>query len=221
MEHIQGRKFCDADCVSRIYEGSEEPVNVLQMEDLQDAQNRDTYCSTLEEGNEFIKRNGLWMKKNLKSAKSHFLVIAPISLRRRIVSYAHDSSLSGHVGYDKTLARVEEEFWWPGLKKAVKDYVSSCDICQKNNYSRKTLRAPMQVLPLAEVFQRIFVDFVVCTPASSGCKFILTIICATSKYLIAIPMKEISALETARVFIDKVILIHGAPIEVYSDRGTN
>src|SRR5207249_10973656 len=37
VEYIEGRKFCDVDCISRLYENEHVTVNVIQMADLIEA----------------------------------------------------------------------------------------------------------------------------------------------------------------------------------------
>ena len=44
-----------------------------------------------------------------------------------------DSLGGGHVGRDRTLARVEERFYWRGMVDDVKDYCRTCDYCQRSN----------------------------------------------------------------------------------------
>ncbi len=41
----------------------------------------------------------------------------------------HDSKISGHLGRNKTLAKVNERFYRPYLCKLVKDYIKTCDVC--------------------------------------------------------------------------------------------
>ena len=57
--------------------------------------------------------------------------MVPSVLREKVVSFAHDTLLSGHRGASKTLKRVQQEFYWPGIHNFVTWYVASCDLCQK------------------------------------------------------------------------------------------
>ena len=40
--------------------------------------------------------------------------------------------VGAHFCIDKTLWRVEQTFTWPGMAKDVREYVRSCDLCQRN-----------------------------------------------------------------------------------------
>ena len=41
----------------------------------------------------------------------------------------HD--LSGHFGYEKTFQRTQERFYWPGMSRNSKNWVSSCEKCKE------------------------------------------------------------------------------------------
>ena len=37
---------------------------------------------------------------------------------------------AGHPGKDETLRRIQEHYWWPGIKDWVTEYIKGCTICQ-------------------------------------------------------------------------------------------
>ena len=39
----------------------------------------------------------------------------------------------GHFGRDKTLEKNCSRFYWRDMAKHIKEYVSSCEVCQKTN----------------------------------------------------------------------------------------
>ena len=57
-------------------------------------------------------------------------LVVPKSLRQRILMTAHDIPLSGHLGRKKTLDRILQRFFWPGIRRDVKEYCRSCEPCQ-------------------------------------------------------------------------------------------
>ena len=64
------------------------------------------------------------------------------------VRMAHDTLLAGHRGAGKTLSRVQQEFYWPGIHEYVTRYVASCDLCQRNVSKGTVAKAQMEKLPL-------------------------------------------------------------------------
>ena len=49
------------------------------------------------------------------------------NLRLEIIKLHHDTPVAGHPGQWKTLKLVSRNYWWPGITKNVKDYVSGCN----------------------------------------------------------------------------------------------
>ena len=92
------------------------------------------------------------------------------SLREKVVSLANDTLLSGHRGSTKTLNRVLQEFYRPGINNVVLRYVSSCDLCQRN-FSKGTVgKAPLGSLPvIGTPFSVVCVDLIgPLSPPSDG-----------------------------------------------------
>ena len=50
-------------------------------------------------------------------------------LHHQVVALAHTA---GHEGVQKTLVRLRRDFYIPGDRKLVQDFVRSCDVCQRN-----------------------------------------------------------------------------------------
>lgn len=57
---------------------------------------------------------------------------APISIRGTLLNYCHDHPTAGHLGVSKTLARLRFRFFWPKMAAGIKQYVTSCSVCQLN-----------------------------------------------------------------------------------------
>ncbi|WVZ51646.1 hypothetical protein U9M48_002768 [Paspalum notatum var. saurae] len=53
------------------------------------------------------------------------------SIRKLILSEAHDAAYSIHPGSTKMYYDLKERFWWYGMKRAVAEYVAICDTCQR------------------------------------------------------------------------------------------
>jgi hypothetical protein len=50
-------------------------------------------------------------------------------LRKLILSEAHDTAYSIHLGSMKMYYDLKERFWWYGMKHSVAEYVAICDTC--------------------------------------------------------------------------------------------
>jgi len=206
------------------FDGDSREVDVVALVDCSemiDLQARDPYCIAVKTRDDFIVREGILYKVYAVTTGPSYRIVVPAAMRELIVTQAHDGRLSGHLGVDKTMARIQQSYYWPGIRGSVEKFVGSCPSCQHRNIAKYQLKAPLQILPTVGIFQRIYMDFVICPKSSRGHTSILTIICSTSKFLIAVPMRSQSAIATATALIEHVFLVYGFPSELCSDRGTN
>ena len=149
-------------------------------------------------------------------------VVLPQTLRHPIVEVAH-SGLAGHLGINKTYSRLLAEFFWPGMKKDVTNYVNSCHTYQVVGKSNEVIpRYPLQPIKVpSEPFQKILIDIVGPLPKTKkGNQYILTTLCPTTRYPDAFPLKNISAKKVANT-LTHMFTTFGIPQEIQSDRGSN
>jgi len=51
---------------------------------------------------------------------------------QQILESEHDSKIAGHMGQDKTIELILQNFWWRKMDEHIIDYVQSCPEYQKN-----------------------------------------------------------------------------------------
>lgn len=52
----------------------------------------------------------------------------------KVLEGCHGSELGGgHFGRDKTLAKINERYYWMGMVEDVKDFCRTCEKCQRAN----------------------------------------------------------------------------------------
>jgi len=54
----------------------------------------------------------------------------------------HDPVYVAHPGVKRTYDLVSLNYWWPGMRNSIKDYVKICDSCQRRKEEREFL-APL------------------------------------------------------------------------------
>ena len=109
------------------------------------------------------------------------------------------------------------------MKKDVWDFVKQCHICQLAGKPNEVIpKAPlMPIVVPHEPFSKIIIDCVGPLPKTrKGNQYILTVLCPTTRYPIAFPLKNICARNIVSQLL-KVFTTYGFPKEIQSDRGTN
>ncbi len=55
--------------------------------------------------------------------------LIPQRLRAEVLKDLHEGPMGGHLGVDKTLARLQERFYWPGYHDNVRNWCRNCADC--------------------------------------------------------------------------------------------
>ena len=141
-------------------------------------------------------------------------------VRLSLLRENHDCVTAGHPGRDKTFWNLSKHFYWPGMRKSVKDFVRTCDTCQryKSTRAKSGLLQPLSTPSVP--WESISMDFVMGLPSTERQNdAILTFVDRLTKYVIIIPTKStIDAEGTARLYLDHVFALHGLSKSVVSDR---
>ena len=148
-------------------------------------------------------------------------LFVPDDLRSQVILWAHNSNLACHPGSHRTCHLIAQRFWWPSLRKDVREFIRACPTCNQNKSSSQPPAGLLQPLPVpTRPWSHISLDFVTGLPASDGMTVILTVVDRFSKMAHFIPLPKLpSAKETAQVVLDNVFRLHGLPKDIVSDRG--
>jgi hypothetical protein len=127
---------------------------------------------------------------------------------------------AGHEGVQKTLHRLRSDFYVPGDRALVKDWVRTCTTCQRNKTETRQPAGLLQPLAVpSQVWADIAIDFIEGLPKVAGKSVILTVVDRFSKYTHFIPLGHpYTASLVARAFFDGIVRLHGFPSSIVSDR---
>jgi len=144
-----------------------------------------------------------------------------LALQRKVMESRHDKPLGGHFGITKTLELISRDFTWEGMRKAVKAFVATCEICQRNKKSRHLPYGLLMPLPISKIpWSAISIDFITKLPLDNAYDSILVTVDRATKMAHFVPTTEsITSIETARLLVEYVIKLHGLPDSILSDRG--
>ena len=174
----------------------------------------------------YIKKNGLVFREfkssTVDNGRLYTQLVVPKPHRETVMRLAHDSILGAHLGTRKTVLRVLSEFYWPGVQADTRRFCQSCDICQRTNSKGKTVRVPLQKMPLIdEPFQRVAVDLAgpIQPATTKGNGYILTLVDYATRFPEAVPLSNIETKRVAEALVDIFCRV-GVPREMLSDMGT-
>jgi len=178
----------------------------------------------------FYVKNGVLMRKwrppetkPIDEWKTCHQIVVPYEYRKLILQLGHDNPLSGHMGVRRTFTRVTKHFYWPQVKTDVEEYCRNCDICQRvGKIGEKVPSAPLHPVPvLDEPFSDVVIDCVGPLPKTSkGNQYLLTIMCKTTRFPEAIPLRTIHSKKIIEA-LEKFFCLVGFPRRLQSDLGTN
>jgi Integrase zinc binding domain/Chromo (CHRromatin Organisation MOdifier) domain/Integrase core domain len=143
-------------------------------------------------------------------------------VKLRIVEECHDRKMAGHLGQEKTLELVERDYVWPGMRKFVNNYVLTCDTCARNKTPRHCWHAQLQPLPIpGDPWQSVTMDYIVELAPSHGYNAIYVCVDRLTKMAHFVAMNSnVTAEETADLYLRNVFKNHSLPQDIVSDRGT-
>lgn len=146
--------------------------------------------------------------------------VVPMSERRNVLTYCHDHPTSGHLGIRKTLSKVRQSFYWPGLQRDVRHYITGCEKCLKSKNPVKTKKAPMQIVGAGMPMERIAVDILGELPRTErGNRYILVVSDYFTKWTESFAMPNMEARTVADIMVREVITRFGVPFTIHSGQG--
>jgi dUTPase len=149
-------------------------------------------------------------------------VILPRNLRQNVLEQLHDSPSGGHLGFDKTFARIQKRFSWYKCKDDVELYLKTCIVCAKFSRPSKTPRATMGTVRSGAPMERIACDIMgPLQETENHNRYILVVQDYFTKYVEAYPLPSQEAKVIADVIVNQWISRYGAPYELHTDCGSN
>ncbi|UYV60745.1 hypothetical protein LAZ67_1002098, partial [Cordylochernes scorpioides] len=230
--HKSGKKHLDADGLSRgpLPENEwDEDYERLFLNQIIDE--KDAFIKNIKENlsankrsitQNFKEENGCLYKKNPNPEGRAWLLVVPKKRRKEIMSEYYNHMLNGHLGVARTTYRVKNKYYWPSMLKDVSEFVKTCHLCQSRKGSNHLPSGLLQPIPPANYpFGRIGIDFVGPLPSTKRRrKWIIVLTDYYTKYAETKAVSEATVKEVSTFLIEHIILRHGAPRFLISDRGS-
>ena len=132
----------------------------------------------------------------------------------------HSGMLEGHLGVDKTVAKIRERFYWPGMYHDVEQWVSTCHSCATRKTAPQRNRGPLQTIKVGYPLQLVAVDILGPLPESStGNSYILVAADHFTKWMEAYAIPNQEAVTVAKKLVDQMFCRFSPPDQLHLDQG--
>ncbi|PBO41486.1 hypothetical protein CKX42_26515, partial [Escherichia coli] len=118
---------------------------------------------------------------------------------------------------------LRDVYWWGGMKKDIAKFVSGCHSCQQVKAEHQRPGGLTQDIEIPTwKWEEINMDFVVGLPKTrKGFDSIWVVVDRMTKSAHFLPVKTTyGAQDYARLYIHDLVRLHGIPLSIISDRGT-
>ncbi|KAK8772700.1 hypothetical protein V5799_024055 [Amblyomma americanum] len=167
----------------------------------------------------FVLKEGRLFRETEANGKKKLLYVMPKSMRKSLCVKFHD--LEGHFGLDRTIAKISETYWFPGMRRYVREHIRRCFeclICNVPSGKKKGLLNPIP--PGRRPFESIHADHLgPLVRSKKGNKYILVVIDNLTKYVRLFPSRDTSAKSVIKSCEDFTFR-HSLPERIITDRGT-
>eukprot|EP00052_Salpingoeca_macrocollata_P029090 m.289891 g.289891 ORF g.289891 m.289891 type:complete len:684 (+) comp22945_c3_seq3:97-2148(+) len=167
------------------------------------------------------KEDELWYYSPYQAHALKSLLYIPRNdqLRTQILSLHHDNIECGHKGRDKTKEFITRNFYWADLDQDVKDYVNSCDVCQRTKTIRHLVGELQPLPPPPEPYHTVTTDFLTGLPEVQRCNAIVVVRDVLTRFAHFLPIKlDIPAADLFVMMCSRVFLEQRMPAVIISDR---
>ena len=187
VEHRKGALNHVADALSRMYEDGDE-LEVVAMSwftDTEDPWYQEWCAKVKEQSNNYptykLIAASLYryhpnpeVDSTLGDDEDAWKLVVPEEHRREVLQECPDDATAGHLGREKTFARVSLRYYWPRYYAKTQQYVRNCEICQRFKVEQRALVGLMGRRVIDKPWQVVARDIIGPLPRSSkGCKYIL------------------------------------------------
>lgn len=147
------------------------------------------------------------------------LFVMPQAMRKSLLVTAHD--LSGHPAMDRTMGNLLQDFWFPGMKRYVRQHLHMCFECLLAKNPRGKRSGLLYPIPVGRrPFEIVHMDHVgPFVTTMTGNRYILVLVDNFTKFVVLFAVKSTTA-EALLTCVCQFVEAYGLPREFITDRGT-
>lgn len=220
IEYIAGSENAVADSLSRV-DSLRLPVE-FDLCELAQQQEVDEQLETIKNAPEYsmklkkiqwgINHTSIYCEISGESIRPYI----PVKLREKVFRLFHEPA---HPSAKISDRLIRQRYVWPEMHRDISSWCKNCIPCQQSKITRHVKHTPAHFVAPDGRFDHIHIDIVGPLPTIDGYAYILTMIDRFSRWVEAVPLREISAQTVVRAFFDAWISRYGAPKVLTSDQG--
>jgi hypothetical protein len=155
-----------------------------------------------------------WAYRDRRNSK----LIVPQAAQQMVFAYFHESSLGGHLGVNKTLSKIRQQFTWKDINRDIRTKVKGCHTCSLSKPAQNTRLGLLNSEVAKRPMEKLFIDFVGGFPRSKfGNRVILVCVDAFTKFVWLFPMREETSKATIKVLKTQIFATFSVPESIVSD----
>ncbi|CAB3226541.1 unnamed protein product [Arctia plantaginis] len=145
--------------------------------------------------------------------------VVPRAVRWQVLRMNHDDV--GHFGFEKTLSRIRETFWFAKMRRFTKKYVSACLECAHHKAPGGSKEGMLHPIPKVDKpFHTLHADHLgPFVRSRRGNTYILAIIDSFTKFININAVRDTKSSTAIKVFKD-YFSFFGSPSRIITDQGT-
>ena len=145
--------------------------------------------------------------------------LIPASQCLTLLKQHHDTPSAGHLGFEKTVAKVRQVGYWVGMLRDIDRYCRECGVCQRTK-PPALMKALLTNVPIGKPWEKIAVDILEVPVSQHNNRYLLVIQDYMTKWAEAIPIPNQTATRITTELI-KVFSHCGIPDILHSDQDKN
>lgn len=196
----------------------DEDISII-IKTLEDQPNSEDYKQWSKRG--YLLHKGVLFRFTPDQEDENAKLVVPKHEVSNLLKAFHDSPTAGHLGVDRTVKRIENNFFWKGLRKDVIRYVKTCVECQKYKPTNQKPAGLFQSTATNQRFEVLSIDLFGPLPTGpNGEKWIFIVEDTASRWVELFALSKATAQQCALTLLNEIFLRYGLPRRIISDNGT-
>jgi len=229
IEHRKGKDNIVADMLSRPNETAEveffdfettefESPEYLERLQLIEEQGRDKFPDLRVEEGLLFKTTHF---NREESEEFEWKLWIPEALTTTLIQQAHGGDMAMHGGMAKTLARLQQMYYWPIMVVQVRHFVAACENCKENKHTTQIKRPVMgKAVRTDRPIQKLYLDFLGKYPRSRrGNTMLFIALDHLTKFVWLKAMPKATSTTVIRFLQEGIFTQFGVPETIHTDNG--